>query len=169
MNASDAICYVSLGDKRRRFPVETVKMILSGARRAAREDRQRLAQWLDGSGALDLPDRSLEQLAAMHQAARAGRYVPAAPLHCDLARGVGETLDNGGDCDQWAVVLLAALKLLEYPAYLVAGGDASDPYRHVWVRARAGGRWWDLDPKGSQAGMDFGHSADFERAQSWPL
>ncbi len=169
MNAASAICYASHADKRARFPSETVRAILAGARRAARERADLLTGWLDANGVLILPRHSVAQLAALHAAARAGRYVAPQPLHCDVAQDVAETIARGGDCDQWAMVILACARLLDMPAWLVAAGDTADPYRHVWCQVRAGGRWWDVDPKGTPEGLEFGQRATFDVAHSWPL
>lgn len=149
------IHYASLDDKRQRFMTDTVDAVFAAAEHALQSPRFRA--W-----ALALPG----DLPGLHEAVRRQRYVPEDGPR-DLVQEAEHTLRQGGDCEDWAVVLLAALKLKGYDPEFIVAGDDLDPARHVFVRAA--GRV--LDPKGSQGGRPFGQHASWPRLRSfsWPL
>lgn len=156
------VCYSSNEDKRRRWPAETLPAIFQAARDAIHrpEQRQALTRWMQARGIRTAQD--------LHNACRAGRYKPSPRLkrHCDPIQPVSVTIERGGDCDQWAAVVLAGLRLLglgdraDEALYLVSVGDDADPYRHVRVCLKAEGRYWQLDPKPNQDGAPFDVRAD---------
>lgn len=145
------ICYLSFDDKLHVFPRVTVPMIFAAA--AEGTNSPALLEWLDQGGVLDAPV-GLVQLRALHQLARSGRYVPG-PRGCDQILDTSTVIEEGGDCDNWAAVVLAALRTLGYPSRLSAFGDALDPHEHVTAAAWFGGAWRYLDAKPDQGGSDF--------------
>lgn len=155
------ICYASAADKRERFPRETIPAIF---RAAAAVPTFTLADWL---GQVAMMGPGVEQLRAVHDLARAGRYRTPAALTCDPQQPARDTILHGGDCDQWAAVLLAGLKYLGYTARLVTFGDRTDPYQHVAVDVEHNGRVFILDPKGSQAGAPFNVAPPHPIAARW--
>lgn len=152
MNRPRQICYVDAADKRRRFQAEVIPGIYNEAARSARDPS--LAYWLQTSGVADAP-AGLAQLVALHDLARAGTYRTPAGFNCDPLQAVAVTIDEGGDCDQWAAVLLAAFAILGYEGRLMTFGDAGDRFQHVAVAAKFGRDWYILDPKGDAAGLEF--------------
>ncbi len=160
-------CYTSQADKRRRYPVETVPAILAAAQRGARDldQRRALVAWMQANNA--------NTAEALHDAARAGTYRQSDRDECDPIQEVSETIANGGDCDQWAAVIMAGLRVLGFArVYLVTAGDEADPYRHAAVEFFAGGRMWLCDPKADQTGHPFNTRADmphYPRRQHWRL
>lgn len=146
-------CYQTPEDKATLFPAVVIPGIYADALAAVHDPI--LHAWLNSVG-LDSTSRGLPQLLLLHALARAGTYKPAWPVNCDPRQPVSETILNGGDCDQWASVVLAALLLLGYPGRVITFGDDADKFRHVATAARFNGRWYFLDPKGDAAGLDFG-------------
>lgn len=140
-------------DKASAFPARIIPAMLHQA--AADMADETLHLWLQSDGVAGAP-RGLPQLYALHQAARAGRYRAPVIPNSDAVQPASITLTMGGDCDQWAVVLLAALAALGYEAQIVTMGDHRDPYQHVAIRARVARGWVWLDPKGDQHGREFG-------------
>lgn len=147
-----ASCYSNAEEKRRKFPAVVIPALFDEAARGAHD--RALIQWLAATGVADAP-RGLPQLAALHEAARAGLYVPSRPANCDPPQPVDWTLARGGDCDQWAAVILAALRHLGYPASLWTFGDGADNFQHVAAAALWGARWRVMDAKGDARGLDF--------------
>lgn len=145
------ICFESFEEKSDTFPRVAVPMMFAVGREGSRDPE--LHDWLNYNGVLDAPV-GLAQLRALHEAMREGRYVPS-PGACNTVQTVGETIEDGGNCYNWAAVALAALRVLNYPARLSAFGDARDPHEHVVVAAWYAGAWRYLDAKGNQAGSDF--------------
>lgn len=162
------VCYATYPAKRRLFERETVPAILRAARQSARDERAFLAEWMERTGVLSHGDTE-RQLMALHNAARRGRYVPFTPDHCDGQQPAQSTIEHGGDCDQWASVLLACLLLLQVRGTLVSFGDHADPYQHVAVVAEIGHSALILDPKGSQRGADFNEWPEMELTAGWRL
>lgn len=155
--AATGACYKSYADKRERWPRVTLPAIFAAARHAFNDvgERNALRRWMQGHGI-----STAEQL---HEAARKGRYVPTPdPLrHCDPIQPVNFTARHGGDCDQWAAVLLAGLRCLGFEnMFLVATGDETDPYRHACAVVEHRGRYYRLDPKADQQGAAFNERAD---------
>ena len=158
------ICYASQSEKRQKWPLETLPAIFKAARHATRNPhaRAQLQAWMQSHGVATAED--------LHNAARAGRYVatPEPRRHCDPIQPVARTIAHGGDCDQWAAVLLAGLAVLGFDRlWLISVGDEADPYRHVAVMLHAEDRYWRLDPKADQQGVDFNQRADNFNVQQY--
>lgn len=168
------VCYNTHESKRRDFAARTVPMLRQAARDAASNEHEALGRWMADAGVLAKRE-PLAVLEALHEAARAGRYTETKPGHCDVLQPVAHTLEHGGDCDQWAVVLLACCLMLGFAPYLVSFGDQpgadpyADPARHVAVICEIGDRSVLLDPKGSQEGADFNEWPDMPLTAGWPL
>jgi hypothetical protein len=154
-------CYSSEAEKRSVWPVETAPAILACASRAVNvlHERQAIVAWLRKNG--------IHTAADLHDACRRGRYMepPKGVRHCDPIQPVPMTMAHGGDCDQWAAVVMAGLRVLGLAdIWLVAVGDPADPYRHAFTVCRSADRYWILDPKPDQEGVEFN-----VRADSYPL
>lgn len=162
------VCYNTYPEKRRLFAKQTAPAIIRAARQSAQHERDYIAAWLDSHGVLK-PDTPWDQLARLHNAARRGKYVPHDPDHCDSVQTAQRTIEHGGDCDQWAHVLLACCLLLGIRAVLVSFGDGQDPYQHAAVVAEIGQAAIVLDPKGSQRGADFNEWPDMDLTAGWRL
>lgn len=153
-------CYANNADKRIRFVRETVPAILASARAQAELEEYTLGRWMFRHRVLT-QENPWDMLQALHNAARQGTYRTTKPAHCDRTQTAARTLMDGGDCDQWAAVLMACCTILGLRATLCAFGDPladkhGDPYRHVGVVVEIGSQSQVyLDPKGSQAGADF--------------
>jgi hypothetical protein len=145
------VCYQDHDHKRETFARVTVPSIFAAARAGVAEPA--LHEWLNFHGVLGAP-RGLSQLRALHETARGSRYVPG-PRGCDSILDVSTVIDQGGDCDNWAAVLLAAAAAMGYPARLHAFGTARDPHEHVAVAVFWAGAWRYLDAKGDQEGEEF--------------
>jgi len=158
-------CYTDSHDKRRRFPSVIIPGIYDEAARSARDPF--LAEWLQGAGVADAPPGPA-QLFALHELARAGSYAEPAQFNCDPLQAVSTTIAEGGDCDQWAMVLLAALAILGYEARLMTFGDEADRFQHVCIAAKWDRRWHILDPKGDPKGLDFNdHDGSYLIVEAW--
>lgn len=157
------------------WPRRVLPQIIRRANESAQgEDWRRLAAWLEANG-LALPESNaatVERLAQLHNAVRKGAYKPD-PSGLDVvypvalakphgAQGVmiAPTIEQGGDCDDWAPVILAPLMRWRLPCRVVAVGTEKDPFAHVFVRARnRDGAYFTLDPKGNQQGYPFDKAA----------
>lgn len=164
---TDQVCYTSFPGKRRDFVKRTVPTILKAARHSAQTQRAELIAWMDRNGVLSIGEGPM--LEALHDAARRGRYVETQPGHCDVVQDALATIEHGGDCDQWAVVLLACCALLDVRANLVSFGDDSDPHQHVAVVAELYDSAFVLDPKGNQYGAGFNEWPRQELTGGWKL
>ncbi len=151
MNTAPTVCYLSLADKARRYVAETIPLVF--------------AQAVNGMAASVTPAPSL---AAIHDTIRRGVYVKE-DGPCDEVRPVTQTLADGGDCEDWAAVLLSWLMAAGVAALLVTAGDKDDNFRHVYVLAADNTGWHVLDPKGSQKGLPFGREADFAVRRYWQM
>lgn len=151
MNAP-AVCYRDFAAKREAYPRDVIPFIFGSASDAC-VNSAALTEWLSDNALFTYP-RGLDQLAALHEAARAGKYRKAAQP-CDTLQPVEVTLEQGAPCSGWACVVGAALTALGYAWRLATAGDELDPYRHVYVQAFYAGKWYTLDPKGSQKGQAF--------------
>jgi hypothetical protein len=156
-------CWLNAVDKRARFP-DLIQRLLTEARTQA--DDPTLIWWLQAGGVADMSGGP-GQLYALHELARRGQYRTPAEVHCDPIQPVAQTIHAGGDCDQWAVVVMAALHAMGYPFGLFTFGDRMDPYRHVAPGARWGWRWYLLDAKGDQQGLEFDQQALYEKFRIW--
>jgi len=164
-------CYANGPDKRRRFLRETVPAILASARRQARDEEDTLGRWMHERGVLKQAN-PWDRLGMLHEAARGGRYVETRPRRCDRTKTAADTLAEGGDCDQWAAVILACCNILGIRANLCAFGDdladtEGDPYQHVAVVAEVNSAVAILDPKGNQAGSPFNVWPPLELTGAW--
>lgn len=149
---SPAVCYADFAAKREAYPREVIPGIFGSAADAMLNSHS-LTEWLSDN-ALFMYPRGLDQLRALHEAARSGKYRKAAQP-CDTLQPVEVTLEQGAPCSGWACVVGAALTALGYAWRLVTAGDELDPYRHVYVQAFYGGKWYTLDGKGSERGQAF--------------
>jgi hypothetical protein len=167
----DAICYVSLAHKLDAYPRETLPRIMRRAEAATGDGAELLAldEWLPRAGLTLETVPQVRDLVALHELAREGVYRRPKNKRCDPIRFPSHTLANGGDCDQWATVLLAVLWSWGLPAWLVTSGDDRDPYRHVYVETELDGAVYILDPKGSQVGSDFDVRSPHELHTRWQL
>lgn len=151
-----AVCYRSFEHKRTEYVARTLPAIFSAA--------------LDGMQLFRAEPPTLELMRRLHDEVRAMEYAPEAEpkglaQHCDAdhkaideVQAVARTLGEGGDCEDYAALLLAALWAMGFPAGIETAGDAQDPFQHVRVIASLPGdaRTFILDPKPDPAGVDFG-------------
>lgn len=162
MNVS--YCYSSPEHKRALFPRVVIPAIYYQAARGLDVARD----WLRAAG-IDTWPAGEPQLIALHELARAGKYRGPLRWNCDPPQTVLETITNGGDCDQWASVILAALKVMGYDASLITFGSQGDRFQHVAVAGKTAGTWYILDPKGDQAGLPFnGVDSSYQVVETWP-
>lgn len=146
-------CYLTRADKAAKFPAVVIPALFAQAQ--AESDDPTLLWWLRAGTVLDY-DPGPRQLEVLHDLARAGRYSPPAAWHCDPHRAVADTVLYGGDCDQWAAVVMAALCRIGYSYGLYTFGQPfGDEFQHVAPAAEFGLRWYLLDAKGDQAGNPF--------------
>lgn len=169
MSADEQICFATRAGKRRDFPGRVLPAMRKAVLNALRDPGQReaLERWVARN--VRGEDRGVAYLEAIHNAAWAGLYVPTDRRECDVvrvARPITVTLAHGGDCDQWAVVIAAALKLRGYRPHLFGFGDTSDPWLHVAVGAKYRGAWFLLDAKGSQEALPFNVWPDEPRKEA---
>jgi hypothetical protein len=171
----EATLYPSWEAKAQLWPRRVLPQIIQRANEAAQgADWQALAAWLEAHG-LPLPESNsatTQRLAALHEAVRKGRYksdpngmdivypVALPKPHGAQGASIYPTIEQGGDCDDWAPVILAPLMRWKIPARIVAVGTERDPFAHVFVRARTrDGASYALDPKGNQTGFAFDKTA----------
>lgn len=141
------VLYGSRADKQVRYVDSTIPLIYAEAARAVLPNLPRDAR-------------------AIHDWARAGKYLPE-NISGDEVRTAAEVLEGGGDCDDWASLLVAAYGRAGFPVQLVTAGDESDNFEHVYVQVFDGGRWIVSDPKGSQRGHAFGEETRFPVRRVW--
>lgn len=168
--ASEPVLFTSYQQKRTAWPRFVLPQIIARANEAAQgDDWQALAQWLAARGCNPAANQiGNVKLAALHNAARQGTYKDDPPgfdvvYPVALTRALGRqgiyypaTIDQGGDCDDWTAVILAALLAWQMPARIITVGNEQDPFQHVYPRARAAdGLYRTLDAKGSQKGLDY--------------
>lgn len=144
--------YSSLPQKRAAYVAATLPLIVRTARDAVARG------WRP-----PVPARDLVKL---HEWARGGRYIDE-PFPHDCIPPVEQTISRGGDCEDWAAVQLAAAMVWGIPARLVTAGDSEDAFKHVYVEFYDGAQWIPSDPKGSQAGRDFGRHSEWPIHQVW--
>lgn len=144
--------YASLQGKQRRYVRETLPLVFHQALAAM---------------PLHLGARNLDEL---HESIRAGEYVGEHGPK-DEVRSVARTLSEGGDCEDWAAVQLAAAWSLGVPARIVTAGDGGDHFAHVYVEWFDRGRhaWVASNPKGSQYGMPYGRHSNWQVKRRWAL
>lgn len=146
---SVCVPYASYAHKRQAYLAQTLPAVRAAALAGVEAVRRHVK-----------PGWSIKQL---HEWARAGLYVGEdGPIDC--VRDVALTIERGGDCEDWAAVLLAGAIVLDVPARIVTAGDDRDPHRHVYVEFfdPASG-WVPSNPKGSQYGQSLGESPMFGR------
>lgn len=161
------VCYGTVSEKNHRFYTETLPAIAQQVAETLSNpnEQQALKNWLRVNQVIP-GSRGPAMLQRLHQAARAGQYVPTERHNCDRIQPVSETIKHGGDCDQWSTVLLAALWQVGVTrTFLVTTGTHQDPILHIATAASLTSM--DLsyfDPKPNQQGVVFD-----ERADSFPL
>ncbi len=163
MSQPEKHCYSNFADKRKRYPSETLPAMARATRNAVNNATEAayLLNWL---GEIINLARGKNQLELLHELVRSGSYLMPAELACDPIQMPGATIVNGGDCDQWAVVLATALHLLGYSEiYFVSVGTAIDPAKHLAVAVDFGEQFY-LDPKPHQRGVDFN-----QRSENFPV
>lgn len=141
------VAYDSYEHKAKAYFDQTLPAIFRAAFEPTYESQKALDRWMREEVTAS---RKSFQLRELHEAARAGKYV-AENLPQDEIRTMLQTLRMGGDCEDYAAVLLAGCRLMGVKAKLVTSGDSQDNFLHVFVTANG----YILDPKGSQAGADF--------------
>lgn len=144
------VCYTSLADKRERYASETIPAIIDAAGIAVRDPSQSqiLRNWLVRSGVSHDARSGSRALLALHCAVRNAPYRSFDRVGCDHVQSVPQTLARGGDCDNWAAVMIAAATLMGFhDIRLLTTGDEADPFRHVAVAVHDDGVPYLLDPK----------------------
>jgi len=170
MKLASNICYTSHDQKRSDYRAKMVPRMFVAARRAAASAPKQLTNWLKRYGlSLGKRDATVRDLRLLHHAARGGRYVMVYPLNCDTIQPVEQTLARGGDCDHWAIVVMAVLSSWGVEFALACAGDELDPFQHAYVRAQVGGVWYTLDPKPDQRGEPFDTTAPAQRTTLFKL
>lgn len=169
---SATVHYLSHADKAHKWPNQTLPHIVLAARDAARggQASPALFSWLSRM-ALVTERRALpltgEVIARLHNAARRGRYVAELGPY-DQVQAVDKTLAHGGDCEDWAAVLLAVALVWGAPVRIVTSGDTRDNFMHVYVEMQDhAGVWRTLDPKGSQLGAAFDFRSERNPVRRW--
>lgn len=152
------ICYASFADKAQRYVRETLPAVLAAA--ADAPGHQVFDNWFRRNVSARALAEPLTRLKQLHDAVRAGRYVPELDargndLACDVVRYTETTIRAGGDCEDWAAVLLAGAAIVADGALLVTSGEPHDNFLHICVAALLGGRLYLLDPKGDEFGAPF--------------
>jgi hypothetical protein len=166
---SATINYLNLADKAQKWPNATLPEIILSARDAVAggQANPALFSWLSRMGLVPqkrvLPLQTMT-LAKLHNAARAGRYVEEIGPR-DEVQAVEKTLSHGGDCEDWAAVLVAVALLWGANVRIVTSGAEIDNFYHVYAEIQdSGGVWHTLDPKGCPEGAAF----DF-RSEQYPV
>ncbi len=177
--------YTSNTDKARKYVEQTIPEIFWAATSAARKKSESrhfakvhhvLVMWLGHIGLGEVlrglvPVADLH-LAQLHEAVRGRKYLAEDESEGaqDCVQDVGQTLVYGGDCEDYAAVLLAACWALGVrSAVLVTAGSRQDHFEHVRVEVLLG-RWFVLDPKGDQQGAPFDVAdGEFEVIRRWVL
>lgn len=160
--------YSSRADKAQRYQAETIPAMFAAA--ADERDQGNGLRLLETMLRARITTASkLAQLMQLHSFIRAGVYQPEHGPR-DEIRSIRHTLLHGGDCDDWAPVLLAACRLLGVNCALETSGYAWDPFAHVYAVALFDGQAIVLDPKGSQLGVDFNrHSENNPVRRRWEI
>ena len=169
---SATIHYLNHADKAAKWPSQTLPEIILQAREAVAGGNANpaLYSWLSRMGLVPqkraLPMRA-EVLGKLHNAARGGRYVEEIGPR-DHVQEVERTLKLGGDCEDWAAVLVAVALLWGCPVRIVTSGEPADNFLHVYVEMRdAAGVWHTLDPKGSPEGVAFDFRSEKNPVRRW--
>lgn len=152
------ICYSSFRDKRQRYQEQTLPVVLAEAHEPLTATARAFFAQAVGIGAPS--NHPVDRLRNLHDTVRAAAYVAERDgsgelVNCDQVRSIHDTIVNGGDCEDWAAVLLRGCKLVGVPAYIVTSGEHHDPFMHVSVAAIVADRLYLLDPKGDQQGAPF--------------
>lgn len=169
---SATIRYLSHADKAEKWPNATLPAIILSAREAvvAGQASPALYSWLSRKGLV--PQRRVlplltEVIARLHNAARGGRYVEEIGPK-DHVQAVERTLHQGGDCEDWAAVLVAVALLWGAPVRIVTSGEPHDHFLHVYAEIRDhAGIWHTLDPKGSPEGVAFDFRSERNPVRRW--
>lgn len=163
-----AFCYHDFADKREKYVADVIPAIFTHAHRA-------LPLWQ----AHTIPVANEDTLIRLHERMRELPYIgedeafelskfcPEAKA-IDVVQKVEDTLAEGGDCEDFAAVLLSALWAWGIPASLETAGDELDPFRHVRALAAVENRVFILDPRPHELGMDFNERwGSFDVIQTW--
>lgn len=152
-------CYSSFADKRTRYVAETIPDIFRSAYHPEPGSAGVFRRWFDR---VRLPGiLPISNMKRVHDALRGMRYVGETdangnPSACDEVREMFVTLTDGGDCEDFAAVQLAAAEALGLSAYLETMGEPHDNFLHADVLIVVGNDTYVSNPKGSQRGADFG-------------
>lgn len=118
-----------------------------------------LQAWLNEGGlSLDLEGQNVTPhlLWRLHELARCGEYIPL-PAPCDVIYWPSQVFAAGGKCSDWVLTLGTVLTAWGRPWRIASAGDDVDPFQHVWIQTvDSSGVWRNIDPKGSQRGLEFG-------------
>lgn len=118
-----------------------------------------LQGWLESGGlSLNLGGQNVTPhlLWQLHELARCEDYIPL-KISCDVIYWPSQVLAQGGKCSDWVLLLGSVLTAWGRPWRIVSAGDDVDPFAHVWLQVMDNsGVWRNMDPKGSQAGLNFG-------------
>lgn len=173
------IHYTSHADKAHKWLTCTLPSMIAAALRAAKAPPAfALRAWLARFG---LPAEKAgagvpqQRLATLHQAARQGLYVAefgpkdeVREVATPLVAGDKVTLIDGGDCEDWAAVLAAVAMLWGAPVRIVSSGTPEDHFLHAYAEIGGDlGRFFTLDPKGSQAGAAFDFRSERNPVRRW--
>ncbi|MCW8134714.1 MAG: hypothetical protein KIT75_03475 [Planctomycetota bacterium] len=160
MTSKRTICYASFADKAERYQRETLRAVFD----ASRAPLSPATRWFFSRCIVG--ENMESRLRSLHGCARSGRYVAEVGdlAHCDEVRTMHETVDTGGDCEDWAAVLFAGIKLCGAQPLLVTSGEAHDNFMHVAAAALWGQQLWLLDPKGDSIGAPFN-----VRSETYPV
>lgn len=160
--AAEDICFATRADKRRDFPGRVIPAMRRAIKNALRGDEgARLDGWIRDH--VYPSHAGVPFLSAVHHAAQREGYRSNDPIECDtvyVEYPITTVLDEGGDCDQWAVLIAAALKRAGFKPVLFGFGSRAstpngDPWEHVAVGTKHAGVWVLLDAKGNAAGLPF--------------
>jgi len=153
-----AICYLSFPDKADKYVRLTLPAVFDAA--ADAQGLRVFDNWFQQNVQPRALADALERAKQLHDAARAGAYVEERDgagndLPCDVVRSLATTIRAGGDCEDWAAVLLAGLAFIGLPALLVTSGEPHDSFLHICAATWIDGRLYLLDPKGDHYGAPF--------------
>lgn len=152
------ICYASFPDKALKYVAQTLPAVYAAAGDAPSDPV--FDNWFHRNIAPRSMATALQRLQQLHRAVRNGRYVEeldasGRDVPCDAVRTLRETLLHGGDCEDWAAVLLAGAGMIGVRAWLVTSGETHDNYLHICAAAEVGNTLLLLDPKGDSYGAPF--------------
>lgn len=150
------VTYRSYPQKRKAYVQHTLPAIFAMALAGSLESNKALESWMSRNRVTraNFDYQPVLTLQKLHEAVRRERYVRET-LPQDNVQPISQTLQYGGDCEDYAVLLFAALAKLHVSAHIETSGDLQDPFMHVYVAAMYAGSRFILDPKGDQNGAEF--------------